>query len=54
VEELADRLVKKEEESARGLADAEALEARLDETNERSSDQLAYGINWLTSSTLDY
>ncbi|KAJ6594382.1 hypothetical protein B0H19DRAFT_59710 [Mycena capillaripes] len=35
VEELTDRLVKKEEEGARGLANAEALEARLHETNER-------------------
>ncbi|KAJ7141340.1 hypothetical protein C8R44DRAFT_244833 [Mycena epipterygia] len=35
VEELADKLVKKEEEGVRGLADALALEARLEETNDR-------------------
>ncbi|KAJ7739045.1 hypothetical protein DFH07DRAFT_943990 [Mycena maculata] len=35
VEELADKLVKKEEEGARGLVDAVALEVRLNETNER-------------------
>ncbi|KAJ6498847.1 hypothetical protein C8R45DRAFT_1093143 [Mycena sanguinolenta] len=35
VEELADRLVKKEEEGARKLANAEALETRLHEINQR-------------------
>ncbi|KAJ7267591.1 hypothetical protein B0H12DRAFT_116565 [Mycena haematopus] len=35
VEELADRLVRKEEEGARKLANAEALETRLHESNER-------------------
>ncbi|KAJ7680756.1 hypothetical protein DFH06DRAFT_1164106 [Mycena polygramma] len=35
VEELTERLVKKEEEGARELASAEALQARLHETNER-------------------
>ncbi|KAF8199889.1 hypothetical protein K438DRAFT_671185 [Mycena galopus ATCC 62051] len=35
VEELADRLVKKEEEGARKLADAEVLEVHLQEINER-------------------
>ncbi|KAJ7693440.1 hypothetical protein B0H17DRAFT_1060184 [Mycena rosella] len=38
VEELADKLVKKEKEGARGLADAVALEARLHETNEKLLD----------------
>ncbi|KAJ7451799.1 hypothetical protein B0H11DRAFT_309581 [Mycena galericulata] len=35
VEELVNKLMKKEEEGARGLADAVALEARLHETNEK-------------------
>lgn len=35
VEELADRLVKKEEEGARELVKAAGLEARLHEANER-------------------
>ncbi|KAF7357779.1 hypothetical protein MVEN_00823900 [Mycena venus] len=35
VEELTSRLIKKEEEGARELANAEALEMRLHETNER-------------------
>ncbi|KAJ6494953.1 hypothetical protein DFH09DRAFT_1206052 [Mycena vulgaris] len=35
VEELTDKLVKKEEEGMRGLADAVALEARLHDTNDR-------------------
>lgn len=37
MEELADKLIKKEEEGARGLADAVALEARLEEANDRST-----------------
>ncbi|KAK7005909.1 hypothetical protein R3P38DRAFT_3404589 [Favolaschia claudopus] len=35
IEELADRLAKKEEAEARGLANAEALEVRLNESNDK-------------------